>query len=65
MAKSPSVLVLHLIGWEVGASFLDQLQSVVKQLSTGNWETDQNVNIINRVGENSHPLWLIFSCKKK
>ena len=28
-------------------------------------ETDQNVNIINRVGENSHPLWLIFSCKKK
>ena len=31
MTKSWLVLVLHLIGWEVDASFLDQSQSEVKQ----------------------------------
>ena len=41
---SRSILVLHLIGWEISANFLDQSQTVVRQnqsnhglLSTLNW----------------------------
>lgn len=44
VTTSRSILVLHLIGWEIGANFLDQSQTVVRQnqsnhglLSTLNW----------------------------
>ena len=45
MTKSRLVLVLYLIGWEGGASFLDKSQNAVKQnqcnpglLSTLSWK---------------------------
>ena len=51
--KSRLVLVLHLIGWQGGANFLDQLESKIKQnqcnswlLSSLNWKFKERLSIL-------------------